>query len=302
MKAILSILSILLFLPVTSALAKLNVVATTEDFGSIAKEIGGDKVSVVTLARPTEDPHFVDAKPSFIAKLNRADALIDGGAELEIGWLPPLLEGARNEKLEAGKPGRIEIASGVSLLEVPATLDRSKGDIHAAGNPHFMVDPENGRIAAKKICDSFCQLVPADAAAFTANLAAFNAKLDAKMAEWQKLMAPFKGRRIVAYHNAWVYFAKRFGVNIDLFLEPKPGIPPTPANLAGVVERMKAEKIGVIIVYPYLSRRTAEAVAKDTGATIVDVAQFPGGMKPVDTGYIEFIDHLVRAIAGALAR
>lgn len=298
-----NILSVLLILSATlAAHAKLNVVATTEDFGSIAREIGGDNVSVITLARPTEDPHFVDAKPSFIAKLNRADALIDGGAELEIGWLPPLLEGARNAKLEAGKPGRIEIAAGVQLLEVPATLDRSKGDIHAAGNPHFMVDPENGRIAAKKIAASFAQLSPGDAAAFTANLAKFEEKLNAKSAEWAKLMEPLKGRRIVAYHNSWPYFAKRFGVNIDLFLEPKPGIPPTPANLASVVEKIKAEKINVIIVDPYLSKKTAETVAKDTGATVVDVAQFPGGIKPPDTGYVEFMDHLVRSIATALGK
>ena len=300
MKKILSILFILSSSLVT--FAKLNVVATTGDFGTIAKEIGGDKISVITLARPTEDPHFVDAKPSFIAKLNRADALIDGGAELEIGWLPPLLEGARNEKLEAGKPGRIECAAGISLLEVPATLDRSKGDIHAAGNPHYMVDPENGRIAAKEICDAFCQLVPDAADSFKANLVKFNAKLDAKLAEWQKLMEPFKGRRIVAYHNSWPYFARRFGIKIDLFLEPKPGIPPTPANLANVVERIKAEKIGIIIVDPYLNRKTAETVARDTGATVVDVSQFPGGMKPADTGYIEFIDHLVKSIASAMGK
>ena len=295
------ILSILLILSSSSAaFANLNVVATTEDFGSIAREIGGDKASVITLARPTEDPHFVDAKPSFIAKLNRADVLIDGGAELEIGWLPPLLDGARNAKLESGKPGRVECVGGVALMEVPATLDRSKGDIHAAGNPHYMVDPENGKIAAQHICDSLCLVDAASAETFKANLAKFNAEIDAKMAEWQKLMEPFKGKRIVAYHNSWPYFARRFGINIDLFLEPKPGIPPTPANLANVVTTMKAENIRVIILDPYLNRRTAEAVAKETGATVVDVAQFPGGVKGIEGGYVGLIDYLVRSISTAM--
>src|SRR6266850_6300686 len=138
------------------AQAKLNVVATTPDLASIAKEIGGDHIDITTLAKPTEDPHFVDAKPSFIVKLNRADVLIEGGAELEIGWLPALLDQSRNSKLAPGGPGHVACAQGVQLLEVPSTLDRSKGDIHAAGNPHFMVDPVNAKIAAQHIADAFC--------------------------------------------------------------------------------------------------------------------------------------------------
>ena len=280
--------------------AKLNVVCTTADFASIAKEIGGDKVEVTTIAKPTEDPHFVDAKPSHIVKLNRADALIEGGAELEIGWLPPLLEGARNTKLETGKPGRIACVEGLSLLEVPATLDRSKGDIHAAGNPHFMVDPVNGRNAAAHICDAFCKLDSKSCDIFLANLAKFNERLDAKMAEWQKVMEPYRGRRVVAYHDSWPYFAQRFGLKIDLFLEPKPGIPPTPANLANVIAKMKEEHIGVIIVEPHQNRKTADTVARDTGATVVDVAQFPGGVKGTEGSYIELIDYLVHSIAKVL--
>src|ERR1043166_3225801 len=157
-----------------AAHAKLNVIATTADFGAIAKEIGGDKVDVFTLAKPTEDPHFVDAKPSFIVKLNHADAVIEGGAELEIGWLPPLLEGARNAKLDVGKPGHIACNEGVSLLEVPSALDRSKGDLHAAGNPHYMTDPSNAKIVAEHICNSFCQLDAANCEFFKAGLKAFN--------------------------------------------------------------------------------------------------------------------------------
>jgi zinc/manganese transport system substrate-binding protein len=280
--------------------AKLNVVATTAEFGSIAAEIGGDHVAVTTLGKPTEDPHFVDAKPSFILKLNRADALIEGGAELEMGWLPPLLEGARNPRLDVGKPGRVQCSSGIRLLEVPATLDRAKGDEHAAGNPHFMTDPLNGKIAAKEICDAFCQIDDSSADYYRANLAKFTGQLDAKLVEWQKRLEPFGGKRIATYHNSWVYFGERFGLKIDLFLEPKPGIPPTPANLAHVKAVMKEDHINVIIVEPYLDRKTAEIVAQDTGATVVDVAQFPGAIKGTEGSYIALIDHLVNSIAKAL--
>ena len=164
-----------------TAQAKLNVIATTPDFGALAKEIGGDRVDVTTLAKPTEDPHFVDAKPSFIVKLNRADALVEGGAELELGWLSPLLDGAHNPKLEAGKPGRISCVPGIPLLEVPTTLDRSKGDIHAAGNPHYTTDPLNGKIVAATITGAFCKLEPKSADYFRANLNKFEVRLQAKM-------------------------------------------------------------------------------------------------------------------------
>jgi zinc/manganese transport system substrate-binding protein len=284
-----------------ATLARLNVVATTADFGSIAAEIGGDRTEVTTLARPTEDPHFVDARPSFIAKLNRADVLVEGGAELEIGWLPPLLEGARNPKLSYGAPGHVACAGGVDMLEVPASLDRSKGDIHAAGNPHFMVDPENGKIAAGHICEALCKLDAASCDYFRENLAKFNAKVDAKMAEWQGVLSPYRGRQLIAYHNTWPYFGRRFGVNIDLFLEPKPGIPPTPANLASVMSKMTTDHISVILVEPYQNRKTAERVAAETGATVVDVAQFPDGVRGADDGYVGLIDYLVNSLAHALA-
>ncbi len=297
-KTVLSLFGLGLFLPV--AYAKLNVVATTPDLASIAKEIGGDKIELTTLAKPTEDPHFVDAKPSFIVKLNRADVLIEGGAELEIGWLPPLLAGARNVKLAADAPGYIRCSKGIQMLEVPATLDRSKGDIHAAGNPHFVVDPENAKIIARHIADSFCRSDTKSCDTFRANLKRFTDALEAKLAAWQKQLEPFKGQQLVAYHNSWPYFAQRFGLKIEMFLEPKPGIPPTPAHLAEVITKMKADNVHVIIVDPYLNRRTAETVARNTEATVVDVAQFPGGVKGTDAGYIQLMDYLVNALAKAL--
>ena len=282
------------------AQAKLNVIVTTPDLGAVVREIGGDKVELNILARPTEDPHFIDAKPSFIVKLNRADALVEGGAELEAGWLPSLIEGARNSRIVAGSPGHIACHQGVQLLEVPATLDRSRGDIHAAGNPHFMMDPANARIVARHIADSFSQLDPPSAGIYRANLEKFIGQLDTKSAEWQKLLDPFKGQRIVAYHNSWPYFAERFGVKIDLFLEPKPGIPPSPAHLAELIAKMKEEKIRVIFVEPHLNRKSAETVARNTGATVLNVTQFPGGVKGTEGGYLQLMDYLVQSLAKAL--
>jgi zinc/manganese transport system substrate-binding protein len=290
-----------LALSLSAANAKLNVVATTTDFGSIAQAIGGDRVDLTTLARPTEDPHFVDAKPSFIVKLNRADVLVEGGAELEIGWLPALLDQARNQKILSGAAGHISCAKGLQLLDVPATLDRAKGDIHAAGNPHYSVDPANAKVIAQNIADGFCQNDPKSSEFYRANLKKFSDEIDAKLAEWQKTLAPFKGQSIVAYHDSWPYFARRFGLTIDLFLEPKPGVPPTPTHLAEVIGKMKEEHVRAVIVDVYLNRRTAESVASRTGATVVEVTQFPGGIKGTEGGYIALMDYLVNSLAKALA-
>ena len=281
-----------------AAQAKLNVVATTPDLGALAREIGGNHIVLSTLAKPTEDPHFADAKPSFIVKLNHADALVEGGAELELGWLPPLLEGSRNSKLEAGKPAHIAAVEGISLLEIPSTLDRSKGDIHASGNPHFMSDPVSGKIVAEHICNNLGQLDPGSAQYFRDNLKKFNQQLDAKMAQWQAALAPFKGKEVVSYHNSWPYFAARFGLKMDLFLEPKPGIPPSPAHLAQVITRMKADNIRVIVVQSYQNRKTADTVAGHTGAVAIDFPLFPNN----DQSYIDWLDLLVKSLADAFKK
>jgi len=300
-KSLLYSIALAIGLPLT-AHAKLNVVATTPDFAAVAKAIGGDRVEVTALAKPTEDPHFVDAKPSLILKLNKADVLIEGGAELEIGWLPALLQGVRNPRIAIGAPGRVRASEAVELVEVPATLDRSQGDLHAMGNPHFMTDPVNAVLVARRIADAFCRLDTASSEAYRANLKKFEATVDSKLVEWQKLLAPFKGQRVVAYHNSWPYFARRFGLQIDLFLEPKPGLPPTPAHMADVMTKMKESGARVIIVQPYLNRHTAESVARNTGAVVVDVASFPGGIKGTEDDYVKFMDHLVTSLANALSQ
>src|SRR3954470_22480908 len=183
------------------AAAQLRVVATTPDLASVAREIAGDRANVVALAKATEDPHFVDAKPSFVVTLNRADALVEGGAELELGWLPPLLENSRNSKIAAGAPGHIVASEGIRLLEIPTSFDRSKGDIHSLGNPHFMVDPVAVKIVARNIANHFAQIDPKSAAVYNANLTRFNTSLDAKLAEWQRQLAPYRGAKIVTYHR-----------------------------------------------------------------------------------------------------
>jgi ABC-type Zn uptake system ZnuABC Zn-binding protein ZnuA len=282
-----------------SAAAQLRVVATTPDLGSIAKEIGGDKVSVVALAKPTEDPHFVDAKPSHIVTLNRADALIEGGAELELGWLPPLLENSRNGRIAAGAPGRIVASEGVKMLEVPTSFDRSKGDVHSLGNPHFLIDPVNVKIIARNIASHFSAIDPKNAATYNGNLSRFNAKLDTKFAGWQKQLAPYRGARIVTYHKDFPYLAERFGLTIVDELEAKPGIAPSPAHLAEVIGKMKSTNAKVILVQPFQNRRTAETVARQTGATVLDVPQQPGAVPNTDT-YFDMMDHLVSTLAGAL--
>ncbi|HEY5912066.1 MAG TPA: metal ABC transporter substrate-binding protein [Verrucomicrobiae bacterium] len=283
-----------------AALAKLNVVVTTPDLGAITKAVGGDAVTLTVLAKPTEDPHFVDAKPSFIMKLNRADALVEGGADLEIGWLPALLEQARNPKLAAGASGRIACSQGIQLLEVPASLDRAKGDIHAAGNPHYLTDPENARLVASRIADAFARLDPGSANLYQSRLKQFLDALGSRLPAWAKQLAPFKGQHVVAYHDSWPYFARRYNLLIDLFLEPKPGIPPTPVHLADVIMQMRSDHIRAILVEPYQNRKTAQTVAAETGAAAVDVSQFPGGVKGTEAGYIELVDYNVNALAQAL--
>jgi zinc/manganese transport system substrate-binding protein len=283
----------------SSASAQIRVVATTPDLASVAREIGGDRVSVVALAKPTEDPHYVDAKPSHIVTLNRADALIEGGAELELGWLPPLLENSRNSRISAGAPGRIVASEGIRLLEVPTSFDRSKGDVHSLGNPHFMIDPVNVKIIARNIANHFAQIDPKNAATYNGNLGRFNTKLDAKYAEWQKKLAPYRGARIVTYHKDFVYLAQRFGLNIVDELEPKPGIAPSPAHLAQVIGKMKAANAKVILVQPFQNRKTAETVARQTGATVLDVPQQPGAAPNTNT-YFDLMDNLVSTLANGL--
>src|SRR5213082_3633114 len=201
MKKILLILSIVLC--AFSAQAKINVVATLPDFGSLAREVGGDKVDVTVMAKPTEDSHFVDARPSFVVQLRTADVLIEGGAELELGWLPPLLQNARNPKIEVGKPGRVQASQGIRLMNVPANVTRAAGDVHALGNPHFTVDPIIAKAIAQHIAQAFSTVDSTNAATYDANYKKFEATINAKLQQWGATLLPFNGQHVAAYHDSW---------------------------------------------------------------------------------------------------
>lgn len=290
---------ILLSACVCTAHANLNVVTTLPDYAALAREIGGDHVDVTAMAKPTEDPHFVDARPSFIVKLRTADILIEGGAELESGWLPPLLQTARNPKIETGAPGRVQASQGIRLLDVPATLSRAAGDVHASGNPHFMIDPIIAKAVAAHIATAFATADPANAASYQANEKKFEATIDAKLQDWGRALLPFRGQHLAAYHDDWLYFAHRFGFEISVFLEPKPGVPPSPAHLAEVIGQMKGNHIKAILVEPFHNRKIAEKVASSSGAAVVDTAQYPEAL-PNTTTYVQLIDVLVSRITTAL--
>lgn len=278
---------------------KLNVVATTPDLAALAREIGGEAVVATALAKPTEDPHFVDPKPSHLISLNRADVLIEGGAELELGWLPPLLDNARNVKLSPGAPGRVVASQAVKMLEIPATFDRSRGDIHSLGNPHFVIDPVNAKLVAAEIAEHLSLVDPSNAAVFKANLARFNTTIDRKLSEWQRQLEPYRGAKVVTYHKDFVYFAARFGLEIVETLEPKPGIAPSPAHLARVISAMKARNAQVILLQPYQNHKTAATVARQTNAKVLDMPQQPGAL-PNTATYVELMNYLVGTLATGL--
>jgi ABC-type Zn uptake system ZnuABC Zn-binding protein ZnuA len=280
--------------------AQIRVVTTTPDLAALAREIGGDAVDVSALAKPTEDPHFVDAKPSHIVTLNRADLLIEGGAELELGWLPALLQGVRNTKIAAGAPGRISASQGIKMLDVPTSFDRSRGDVHALGNPHFLLDPNNTKLVAAQIAAHLGQIQPASAAQFQANLQRFDTTLDQKLSQWQAALAPHRGAKVVTYHKDFTYLADRFGLEVVATLEEKPGIAPSPAHIAEVIQTMKSQNAKVILVQPYQNRRTAETVARQAQATVLDMPQQPG-VAPNTTTYFTLMDHLVNTLARGLS-
>ncbi len=280
--------------------AKLNVVATLPDYGAIAEAIGGDKVKVTSLAKGTEDPHFVDARPSFIRVLNQADVLIEGGAELEIGWLPPLVNSARNAKILSDAPGHVVLSRNIRLLDVPSgPVDRSMGDVHPAGNPHYNLDPANGKIIAAAVAEAFGKLDSANAAVYQANLKKFDERLDAKLAEWTKAMEPFRGTKVVTYHKSFDYFLERFGLVLAGTIEPKPGIEPSPTHINALIPRAKEEGVKLVLVEPNRPRKTPTYVAENTGAKLVLAPGLVGGAEKV-TDYFSLFDYDVARIVEAL--
>ncbi len=278
--------------------AKLNVVTTTSDLAALAQEVGGDQVEVVSIAKGYQDPHFIDAKPSYLLKLKKADLFIQVGLELEVGWAGPLLSNARNSKILPGNPGFLDASEGCDILEKQGGVDRSKGDVHPFGNPHYWLDPENGRIMAKTIAARLSQLDPVHASEFNANLAKFNSKLNDKEKEWNKLAEPLKGMKVVFYHNSWSNFTKRFGLVTVNFIEPKPGIPPSPAHIHRLTQLIKNEGVKVLLIEPYFDSKLPEKLAHDTGSKLLIFAPSVGAIQGVDT-YTDLFDHNLKLLADA---
>jgi zinc/manganese transport system substrate-binding protein len=285
-----------------AAAKKLNVVATLPDYGAIAKEIGGDRVNVTSIAKGAEDPHFVDARPSYIRVLNQADMLLEGGAELEIGWLSPLLEGARNARIVGNAPGHVVLSQGIQLLDVPTgPVDRSMGDVHPAGNPHYWLDPENGKIIAKSIAGALSKIDPPNATRYNENLQKFNERLDVKLKEWSKAMEPLRGTRVVTYHKTFDYFLHRFGLELTGTLEPKPGIEPSPAHINALIPRAKEAGVKLVMIEVNRNRRTPEYLANRIGAKVVVLPGMVGGNEKA-TDYIKLFDFYIETLKNAASK
>jgi ABC-type Zn uptake system ZnuABC Zn-binding protein ZnuA len=282
------------------AAERLRVITSTPDFAAIATEVGGDRVDVLSLAKGTQNPHFVDARPSFIVELNKTDMLIEGGLELEIGWLPPLLLSARNPNLQPNAPGRVVAALNVPIREVPTfRVDRSMGDVHPAGNPHFTLDPDNGKIMAETIADALIRIHPQDTAVFQANLERFKNTLDAKIQQWVAQMDPFRGAKVVSYHKTYNYFIERFGLDLISTVEPKPGVPPSPAHVEALTALMKAQGVRVVMLEPYYVRALPDVISRETGAQILILPTMPGGVPEVQT-YADVFQYNINALTNAL--
>lgn len=280
---------------------KLRVVTTTSDLADIARRIAGDRAEVEALARGFQNPHFVDAKPSLIVRLIKADVFIQTGLDLETGWAPLLLRGSRNRNVLPGGRGYIDASEAIEPLEIPTDPSRAEGDVHPHGNPHYMADPANAAPVARLIAERLKALDPEGAPVYESNLKAFETELASRLKAWSAAMAPFKGALYVSYHRDWTYFADRFGLVVAGEIEPKPGIPPTAAHTAHLIRTMKERGVKIIITDPWYEPRTAAFIADRTGAKVLDLALFPGGVKGADD-YFSTVDHNVTAVSDALGK
>ena len=283
------------------AQSKLNVVTSTEDLASITREVGGDKVAVIALAKGYQDPHFVEPKPSFILAVNRANLYIAIGRELEIGWLPPLITSSRNAKIQPGANGYLDASLNVRILDIPTgQITRAMGDVHPSGNPHYWLEPGNGRLIAQAIRNKLGEISPADRAYFTQRYDDFDRRLAAAEKRWDAAMAPYKGTKLVTYHRSWPNFMERFGLEVIGYVEPKPGIPPSPSHTLQLIDEMKRGGVKLIVVEPYFSLRTPQAIANQvSGGQVLILAPSVGGVKET-TDYIQLFEYDVNLLAGAL--
>jgi zinc/manganese transport system substrate-binding protein len=284
----------------TNAFAPVKVITTTQDLASIVAEIGGDKVTVESLAKGYQDPHFVEAKPSFVIKLHSADLLVVVGRELEIGWLPPLITQSRNANIQPGSAGYLDASQTVKILDIPTgQITRAMGDVHPSGNPHYWLDPANGRQIAKAVQAKLSEFSRGDAPYFAQRYADFDRRLGEAEKRWKAAMAPNKGLKIVTYHRSWTNFADAFGLDVIGYVEPKPGIPPSPGHTLDLQQEMKRQNVKILLVEPYFDMKTPNAIGRETGAKVLVMPPSVGGVKEVTT-YIQLFDYdvdlLVRAV------
>lgn len=271
--------------------AELRVVGTTEDVAAIAREVGGDKVKVDALARGYQDPHFVEAKPSFILILARADLLIAVGRELEISWLTPLVTQSRNARIQPGSPGYLDASQSVRILDVPAgPVTRAMGDVHPSGNPHYWLDPGNGRRMAQAMKAKLSELDRANAAYYEQRYADFDRRLAEGERRWDAAMAPYRGLKIVTYHRSWTNFADRFQLDVIGYVEPKPGVPPSPQHTINLIKEMKARNVKILLVEPYFDLKTPNSIGRETGAHVLVMPPSTGGEKVI-TDYVKLFDY-----------
>ena len=280
--------------------APLKIVTTTADLAAITNEVGGDRVTVTSLARGYQDPHFVDPKPSFLSLLRDADLLEVIGLELEIGWLPPLLDQSRNPKIRPGGAGYLDVSQGVEILDRPTgTVNRSMGDVHASGNPHYWLEPGNAIRVAIQVSQRLTQLRPADAPYFAARLQDFKVRMNDANKRWTAALAPYRGAKIVTYHNSWPNFVRRYGLDVVAYVEPKPGVPPSPSHTFELINLMKEQKVKVILVEPYFDLKTPNSIASQANGRVVVLPPSVGGV-PQAGDYFKLFDYSVGLLLTAI--
>jgi len=285
--------------PPASLAKKLNVVTSTTDMAALAQEVGGGKITVEALAKGYQDPHFVEAKPSFLLKLRNADLLISVGLQLEIGWLPPLVTQCGNSRIQVGAPGYLDASQFAEILDIPTgQITRAMGDVHPLGNPHYWLNPNNGRRIARGIAQKLGEMDPSDSQYFQQRFQDFDRRLTAAEKNWDAQMAPYKGRKIVTYHTSWSNFAKHFGLQVVGYIEPRPGIPPTPAHTIEIIELMKRDNIKVVVVEPYFDLKTPNSIGSATGAKVIVLLPSVGGEKEV-TDYFKLFDYDINQLTQA---
>ena len=288
-----------LFLPAAAEAKKLNVVTSTTDMAALTQEVGGDKVNVESIAKGYQDPHFVEAKPSFLLKLRQADLLVTVGLQLEIGWLPPLVNQSGNPRIQVGAQGYLDASQFAEILDIPTgPVTRAMGDVHPLGNPHYWLDPDNGRRIAKGISAKLSEVDPGDSAYFQERFQDFDKRLTAAEQKWDAEMKPFHGRKLVTYHNSFPNFAKHFHLNVIGYVEPRPGIPPTPSHTIELIGLMKRENCKLVLVEPYFDLKTPNSIGAATGAKVVVYLPSVGGEKDV-TDYFKLFDYDIALLTKA---